>query len=209
MRMHRRSAHRDAPDASRESGFTLIELIVSASLSLLVLLLVGTLVTGALRGQQRTDAVAAASNQGALVSDSISTAVRSSVGVTSGPLTSRGQILLARVASLSSAAATTPTWRCHAWYYSIADDAVYTTSSASSWGLKATSNPDLSGWNRLADGVTLIEGVTEPFTVQESGVPGVYLDLVVPSEVGRGTRIQKTIKSQTIGATTTGAPTCF
>ena len=111
-----------SPVADDDAGFTLIELIVAAALTLVVLLTIGGLLASASKAEKGTRSATAAATLGQLVARSVSQGVANATAVTTTTNASTGaQLLQARVYSLTSA--NDPTQGnatgvgCQGWYY--------------------------------------------------------------------------------------------
>jgi prepilin-type N-terminal cleavage/methylation domain-containing protein len=141
-----------------EEGFTLIELVISAALLAVVMLVVASITIAALKAQTAVRNLGNASNGAQLISRSIGTGIRNSSSFQAGAPDSNGQLLRARVV----AGATGLSWTCRAWYYSATTGSVYTTSSP--LGLVAAPAGVPAGWIVLATGVALPSGATQAFT---------------------------------------------
>ena len=110
---------RDAEKA--DEGFTLIELIVAAALTVLVLIAVSGLLISANKAQTSTRAATASATLGQLVARSVTQGVANAtaVTVTTDPV-SGAQLLQARVYSMTAASDPTQTNAsigCSAWYF--------------------------------------------------------------------------------------------
>lgn len=199
-------AHSDERDGGREAGFTLIELMVGALLTVIVLTIVGGVVISSTRSEQTVRTVAQATTAGQAVTASVQEGIRNSAvsfGRTvpyslTAPATG-DQLLIALVISRGA----TATASCAAWYYSASADTVrYTTSSSA---IAAPSASSLANWTLLASGITPIAPSTQIFTAR--GTFG--LDLAFVASAGSGASpipFQSYITSRT---ELTGAIACF
>jgi prepilin-type N-terminal cleavage/methylation domain-containing protein len=144
---------------AHEDGFTLIELVISASLLSVVLLAVGGILIGALKAQSTVRSIGQAVAGSQLVVRSVGSGIRNASGFKAEALDGNGQLLRARVATGTAGLA----WTCRAWYYSSATGTLYTSSNSSAAVPAPAGAP--AGWTLLATGVTLPSGATQPFTV--------------------------------------------
>ena len=194
------SAHPQPDDA----GFTLIELIVASALTVLVLLVTGTIMINALRVQSSVQSLGDATNGAQLVARSLQRGLANSSAFKSEAPTSAGQLLRARVAVPAAGGA--PTWRCVAWYWSSSAQTLRTTWS-STGPVPVPTTTALTSWTRLATRVTLPAGSTQPFTTS-----GSQLQLRVA--VGAGSAAHPVVVATTMATApqsdaTTAPVTCF
>lgn len=187
-----------------ESGFTLIELMVSALLIVLVLSVVGGLMVSTTSTERRVRDVTSATNAGQLVARSVTSGIRNSansVGTTEPfRLTSpagNDQLLVAL--KIGSAAAVTS--RCVAWYYSATERSVRYTTSATA--IAAPSAATLATWTLLSTGVTPASG-TGIFAPK--GSKGVTLEFKEDAGTGPAIVFQSSATSRT---GLTGSVTCY
>ena len=115
--------------AEQESGFTLVELLISLALTLIVLLIAGSVLVSGLRTQQTVNSVTTAATSAQQIVRSVQSGVRNAVAVNLLPTTPSGaQFLIAQVTG-TDPASTAPS--CQVWYYTPANGgAVYTKKSA-------------------------------------------------------------------------------
>jgi type II secretory pathway pseudopilin PulG len=170
-----------------ESGFTLIELMVSALLTVVVLVIVtGIFVSmNATAGSVRT--VTAATTAGQAASSQVQRAARNSstMGVTS--LAAGDQLLTARTLGSGS----TAVWTCSYWYYSATNKTIrYKTASSAIPSPTAASQ---ASWSLLSDGVSLV-GSTAVFTVPQTSPPET---LMLSFQESAGTSAPVTFTSST------------
>lgn len=122
-----------------DEGFGLAELGIYASLSVIVLTILGTMFISTLRIRDQVTDLTTAAGVGQLIATSVEEGVRNSagalgsttaeekLGIQSGLMTTRGQLMRARVAV--GATDGTIEWRCQAWFFSLDTHSVYSTSS--------------------------------------------------------------------------------
>lgn len=188
-----------------EAGFTLIELMVGALLTVLVLSLVGGIVLSSTRSEGIVRSVAQATEAGQLVTSSVQNGIRnsalslnSSVPFKLTTPTGSDQLLVALVVSNGA----TATASCAAWYYSAtAGEVRYTTSNTA---IAAPSSTALATWTLLSTGVAPIPPSTTIFST-----PSTYkLNLTFQAAAGDASPIpfQSSITSRTAMS---GAIACF
>lgn len=151
----------------RDDGFTLIELVVAAALTLIVLSIVAGMMISSMNTANTVRSVTGATMDGQLVTNSIDRGIRNSQGLAIGSpavqtpfsLTvpsGSDQLLIARVTG-SGAASTS---NCAAWYFSATAKTVRykTFGSALTVANKPISEP--ASWTLLSSGVKPISGTT-------------------------------------------------
>lgn len=109
-----------------DEGFTLIELVIYVSLSVVVLLIVGGIFINSLNAERSVRGVNDATNQGQLVAQSVTNGVRNSSDILLTVPVTGAQLLMTR--SVGSAA--TPVWNCSAWYFANGEIRTKQSSSA-------------------------------------------------------------------------------
>lgn len=145
-----RQRRNEADEHDRESGFTLVELLVSSALAILILTIAGSLLLSGLRTQETATSVTDATTSAQQIARSVQGGVRnaSALSMTVGG-DAGSELLLARV--LGSGADSTA--HCQAWYYTTGNGgAVYTTTSTGA--IAAPGGPPTSGWTLLGTGVS-------------------------------------------------------
>jgi prepilin-type N-terminal cleavage/methylation domain-containing protein len=163
-----------------DTGFTLVELLVAATILPLLLGIVGALVISAMR----TDAAVRDETQAASTGQASATAITKAtrqadwVSVTSS---AAGQLLRVRTASSTTAL----TWSCRAWWYSAGK--LWQRSATSTIALPSA--PATQGWTLLVDGVSQ-QGTTPAFiyadgvlTVTYTVATGAHKPLLVTTMV--------------------------
>ena len=141
--------------ASEDAGFTVMELIVVALLTTLVLAAVGGIYISTIVAQQTVDGITGASNEGQLAARSIDSAVRngSEYQLTDD---AAGQLLVVRTAD---ADADDLGWFCQAWYYTSAEGgSIRTTTTADGTAIGMPTATELANWTLLVSGVTSTAG---------------------------------------------------
>lgn len=141
---------------AEQSGFTLMELLVAASLLGLTITLVGTLMVSLVTTERTVTGVTAGTTNAQLAATSIDARISQS---SSFQVTDVGadQMLVARVAGGAAAL----DWQCFAWYYSSAGEGSIRTVSAPDGSTIAL--PDataLDSWSSLITGVSPPAGGT-------------------------------------------------
>ncbi len=145
----------DRVDATAERGFTLVELLIYGLLLLVVLGVVGgMLISTQAVGTQVRESTETTS-QAQLAAESVTAGIRNASAFQVADLAD-DQVVMARVAGGGEPI----TWRCMAWYYSDADQAIYQHQSTSPFA-QPTSAADVAGWQLLASGIvpTSLPGV--------------------------------------------------
>lgn len=136
-----------------ERGFTLIELTISAGLTIIVLAIAGGILISGLRTQEIDRSVTNATNTAQQIVHSVQAGVKnaSAITVTSGA-TSGTQLLLVRTVS-SDPNSTAPS--CQAWYYTPANGgAVYTTKTTPAAAITLPTGGPQGIWTILGTGVS-------------------------------------------------------
>jgi type II secretory pathway pseudopilin PulG len=159
-----------------QSGFTLVELIIYTVLAVAITLIVGAIFVSALNGQRDITASAQGNNSGQLVSQSISTGVRSATYIRLSTISATSQMLVVGLPS-RTATSSTATVTCKAWYItSDGGGAVYTLTSNSTI-IVPTLTLLTSSWTQLATGVQ---------KSTRTGAPSAFLttnSILVPTSV--------------------------
>jgi type II secretory pathway pseudopilin PulG len=135
---------------SDQSGFTLMEVIVSALLVTLVLAAVAGIYLSTVNTQQTVSGVTGSSNDAQLAARTIDTALRngSSYEITAG--SDGGQLLVVRSAGSDAVLA----WHCIAWYFSPLDGgSIRMSREADGTAIAVPSAATLATWTLLAAGV--------------------------------------------------------
>lgn len=143
----------------RESGFTLVELMVTATLSIIVMGIAGGFLINGLRTQEMTRSVTEAANTAQQIVRSVQAGIKnaSAITVTSDSIAGT-QLLLARTISTdpSSTAAS-----CQAWYYTpLNGGTVYTRRSTPAALISLPSGGPLGVWTTLGTGITPADPTT-------------------------------------------------
>jgi prepilin-type N-terminal cleavage/methylation domain-containing protein len=172
-----------------DTGFTLIELIVAAMLSVLVLTIAGSMLVSAMNTSNTVQSVTGASSSGLLVANSVERGIRNSTDFLLTTPSGNDQLLVARVAQGD----TTLTWKCAAWYYSATNGTVRYTLSGSAIPAAPTA-AQLAGWTQLDSGIAPVSGTTiftatdeqlsVDFNVTASGHPPVEISSSATSRAG-------------------------
>lgn len=132
-----------------DSGLTLVELIIAAGLTVLVLTLVGTFMVDSFSAQHKVTTTAEATSSAQVTMYSLETQVRqaSAIGVFAGN-TTQSQLLVARTEVGSGSHA----YHCEAWFYDDVAKAIFHTTftgqSTWPWGSSITN------WVDLGSGLT-------------------------------------------------------
>ncbi|TFC91454.1 hypothetical protein [Cryobacterium sp. TMT4-31] len=178
------------------SGFTLIELLIYISMMVIVLVIVGGVLINSLATQRTVRNATQASNAGQLVAESIGQGVRNASALALTTPSPGTQLLTVRTASM----ATTPVWRCQAWYFGGGEVRTKTSSLL----ISAT---DFDTWTLLGDGMNAVSGVPiVSLTPVSTPVPGpappppapsrgIILTLDVSTVDGEPVRINNAVSS--------------
>ena len=136
-----------------EAGITLVELLIYAFLSLIVLAIVGGVLASGLRTQAAVRTVTDAATTAQQIVSSVQSGVRNASAVTIvSPPTAGSQLLIARVIG-TNPTSTAPT--CQAWYYTPSNGgAIYTKKTSPAAVIAIPSSDPPSGWSLLGVGVT-------------------------------------------------------
>ncbi len=179
-------------ESTDDAGFTLVELLVYTALMGIVFVLIGGFLINSLTVQGDVEEISSASNDGQLAVRSLETGIRNSSAFQVQETTSpAGYLLRARTAH--EADDLSLDWRCTAWFYSPAEQRLYTTSSETGPVALPDSDDDLDGWMLLADEVTVPGAVGTPFQSLGAGRVAIAYDAVAG---GSAVRIQTTIVSR-------------
>jgi prepilin-type N-terminal cleavage/methylation domain-containing protein len=189
---------------ARDRGLTLIELIITVALLTLVITVTGTILVSALKVQAGVNALGSASNGAQLVARSLQRGIGNASAFKAEAPTADGQLLRARVVSVTAAG--TPTWRCVAWYWSATAKTVRTTSSTAGL-VAAPTAASLATWSVLATHAQLPTGTMQPFT-------GAGTQLLLRLAVGGASATRPVLVATTVAAgpqsdSTTAPTTCF
>lgn len=158
---------------SDDAGMTLVELVVYASLSVLVLTVLLGVFLSASQTQAATRNRDVAAGTAQVATNSIQVGIRNA-----SSFNIAGNLLRARVALVASAG-----WQCQAWALTTGGDLVYTTSSSS-----IAVPADYAGWTTLASKVS--GSLASGALFQTQGATGNQLKYAFAVTVGAGTASQ-------------------
>lgn len=182
---------------SDDRGITLIEVLVASLLMTVVMsVIIGVFISSTQTTRDVTDATSTSSRaQGAYTS--IDTAIGSAQYFRVETRSNGDQLVAARVAGGSGS---TLTWRCQAWYFSVADKTLRTKTAADATAVALPSAAQLANWQLLTEGVTR-RGATPVFTLNDTSLA---VSFRVTGSTGAATDISSTtaIPYPTQGATT-------
>lgn len=188
------------PGERRDTGFTLIELLVASMVSLIILLVVGSLLINSLKTERTVRTATQDTTAGQLVAKSVSQGVRNATDYWHSASGSVPELLMARTMGSGSA------WVCQAW--SFADGEVRMIRSAAAIP-KTQTTTSIQGWTLLADGV-------EPPTSGSVSLPvftvtgkQVDLDFNVSTGDPKPTLIHTSSVSRLEPAAAGASPACF
>ncbi|WP_395640465.1 PilW family protein [Pseudolysinimonas sp.] len=143
--------------ASRDDGFTLVELLIATGILSLILLGVGGLMFSTTVTQRTVTAVSQSASSAQTAADEIHTLLRNAAEFRLTAVDGTDQLLLARVAGTG----TTASYTCKAWYYAADEHQL----RSSTWPVAGsttlpTSATSVAGWSLLLDGVGPRTGTT-------------------------------------------------
>ncbi|MBI3428590.1 MAG: prepilin-type N-terminal cleavage/methylation domain-containing protein [Actinobacteria bacterium] len=144
---------------TRESGFTLLELLITSTLSIIVVMIAGGILINGLRTQEMTHTVTDASTTAQQVVRSVQAGVKnaSAITVVSDAVTGT-QLLLARTIGLDP---TSTAASCQAWYYTPSNGgAVYTRKTTPASLITLPAGGPSGVWTVLGTGITPADPVT-------------------------------------------------
>jgi type II secretory pathway pseudopilin PulG len=159
------------PAAPLDEGFTLIELIVAAALTIAILVTIGGLLTSASKAEKSTRAATAAATLGQLLARSITQGVANATAVTTTTDSVSGaQLLQARVYSLSSSddptQGTTTGVGCQAWYFDPTNGgAIYMKRVFPAAAIAMPSGAPNSTWELIGSGLGATVAAAQASTV--------------------------------------------
>ena len=186
-----------------EAGISLVELLIYALLSLVVLAVVGGVLASGLKTQATVQTVTDATTTAQQIVSSVQSGVRNASAVTIvSPPTAGSQMLIARVVAMDPSS-TAPS--CQAWYYTPSNGgALYTkkTTPASVIAVPASDPP--TGWSLLGVGVAPLSSGGAVFTAP-AGLR-VELNLYVAAASQPKVRMSSTIYTP---QTTTVSTPCY
>lgn len=190
----------------RESGMSLVELLVYSTLAIVVLTLVGSVLTAALKAENQVRSLSSTASLGQLVSRSVEEGVRNASSILAEVEDANGQLLRARVAVGSTAGDVE--WQCQAWYYAPSTTSFYWATDESGTIAAPTSLDDLaeSPWILLGDGIHRAAGADAFFGSDGSQV---ILRFKVSSDDVDLVLIPNTVVKRLPATGGTGPATCF
>jgi type II secretory pathway pseudopilin PulG len=151
-----------------DSGFTLVEVLVTSGLSMIVLVITGSVLLAGLRTQENSRSVTDAANTAQQIERSIQSGVKnaSAIAVTTNAITG-AQLLIARTISgnpLSSAPS------CQDWYFNPAGGGnIYTTKTTPAALIVLPNGGPQGIWTLLGSGVTPADAATGKVFIAPSG----------------------------------------
>ena len=175
-----------ATSASRplDSGYTLIELLVYMSFTVVVLTIIGGMLISSVGTGRDVRSTTEATNLGQLISRSVQSGVRNASQVSLQSIDDT-QFLVARTAD----GAASVVWSCQAWFYTPADGgSLYTKRTSPASLITAPVSGDLGSWIKLGDGVSttgaaVFGGVNDRITVALTLDAGAQKPVVVNTTV--------------------------
>jgi type II secretory pathway pseudopilin PulG len=142
-----------------QRGFTLVELLMYMTLSIVVLVVAGGLLISGLRTQETAGSVTDAANTAQQIVRSVQAGVRNASAITvSSDGTAGTQLLLARTIGNDPASTAAS---CQAWYYTpLNGGAVYTTKTTPATFISLPTGGPQGLWTLLGEGVTPSDPIT-------------------------------------------------
>jgi len=209
-----------------DRGFSLAELIFASAFSIVIMLIVGGILVGAMNANKQVGSLTHAASTGQLIARSVESGVRNAAGplgstdpdqaagMKAETVTANGQLFRARVAI--GAAAGTVVWQCQAWFYSSTTGGVYWATSNAGAIADPVSFTVINGagvaqvagtnWKLLGDGVSMPTGVSAFFGAANKKV---VLRFNVASENVSLVLIPSTVVQRTLHIAGTGPTACF
>lgn len=199
--------------ASAEAGLTLVELLIAATLSLVVLAILGGLFLSAAQTQSSVRSSTQASDLGQLIARSVSQGVSNATALQVQTDSATGaQLMVARIYGMDPAVdptqGSTAGSSCQAWFYSpLAGGAVYTkrTTPAAAIAMP-TGTPDAS-WALIGNGLEVQVGAA-PSALIFSTPSGTRVDLKFDVLNGKDNPVHIETTATIPNPTTESAP-CF
>lgn len=180
----------------RDSGFTLVELMITVALLAGVFLIIGTVFVSMFSTQRIVSSITTTTSSAQQTADLIGDAVRNSSAVRVS-VANGNELLVMRTASESAVV----TWSCVGWYYDGAADTLYRKTTADGTTISApTTASQLATWAPMLSGVT--PRATTVFTLDGSKVT-IGFDAAAPGQIA--TAIQTSAVTST---GVTGVSTC-
>lgn len=143
--------------ATRDEGFTLVELAVASAVLSIILLAVGGLMFSTTITQRTVTAVSQSASAAQSAADAIRTQMRNASEFRLTTVNSTDQLLIARVASETGAVS----YSCRAWYYAASGRQLRSTTWAEAGSTVLPSNANaVATWSLLLDGVRPRAGTT-------------------------------------------------
>ena len=154
--MSRRALRRDP--AARDSGLTLVELVVASALLGLVISVIGGIMISLLTTERSVTGLTEGATSAQLTATTIGDQLRNSSGFQLVEVDDPDdQLLVARVAGSASDL----TWRCVGWYVDTSGDGqIRTTTTADGVAIDPPPTAELDDWTLLLDGVSAPDGLT-------------------------------------------------
>ena len=149
-----------------QAGFTLVELIIYISLSVLILSLVGGFLLNAVRAERHVTTAAQAANNAHLIAESIKRDVRKATEVR---VNDDHNLLIVRTAGMDETFALS----CRSWYFDSATHAIYSVNEGAAAEPRTT-----EPWIVQGEGISPIDGVPVFSSFGVSGAP-VQLSFIV------------------------------
>ena len=142
-----------------DAGFTLIELIIYISFSVLILALVGGFLLNAVRAESEVNSAAQAANSAQLVAESIKRDVRNATRV---EVVSEN-LLVVETAGMAETIEVT----CRSWYFDSASHALYSTNAAVA--AAPTTTEEWAAWTEKSQKIRPVNSTEPVFATADQG----------------------------------------
>lgn len=187
---------------SKDSGMTLVELMVSISLGLIVLTLLAAMMIGVYGTQERVTNSSKSANEAQLGSEIFRSAIRSSTGVKISSVTVdglSGQLLVTRTLDSENPGTLTPSATCFAFLWkpqlgSTSQGSIFWSTASSMSGLPPSNTT--AGWRDLVVGVSPLPPAVGS-TLQPSvfSSQGTNYEMAFSTEPGTGPKTTISVSS--------------
>ena len=139
-----------------ERGLSLSELVVYVGLLAIVVVIAGSVFSTYFSGEKAVQDVTSATNRGQIVTTSLTNGIRSAATIQVLPVAlDNSQFVTAKV---GSAAATSTSWQCEAWYFTGNGEVYHRTASSAI----DVPDGDFTGWGMLANGLQVPQTFVSP-----------------------------------------------
>ena len=198
---------------NRETGYTLVELLIYSSVLVLILTVVGGILLNTVSSERKVFASADANGVSQLIAGSVQAGVRNATALQIAEISDNDELLV--VTGVSSDPNVTASARvCQAWYYTEENDgAVYFKRGDPPQFLRASLtaalHDDMTGWTLLGSGVSATPGqpiFTPSVTVHSRAIT---LNFTINADGEGSPALISTKVTSRQGETPSTEPTCF